>query len=220
MQNDWMMESRQRQWPQSTRRGYKSSPVIFVNIYNIMVKYEKIGATWMSILPWNTESYESGTLCVMDVERQPNSGSLVILSCVFISITILLKAGISIDPLLYAWPFAHHSFSIVIYLWRGFCSSPSEAPEAWSGFYLSSREASPGRDGAEVLPLPAGPRPYPNPIQEEQWGNRVIYWAPKPCSQRFWPWPSQLAGVLNLGPIDPQGCIKLSEENVFTFINT
>ena len=93
---------------------------IFIKFWSSIKKF---WAKWMSILLWNTNSYESRTLHVMNVECKPNSGSLVILFlCIYFNTILLLeKEGTPIDHLLYAMHL-HTSFplSITTHPWSGF----------------------------------------------------------------------------------------------------
>lgn len=120
-------------------------PEIFVIICKIMGKGETIWAKWMSILPWNAKSYESRSLCVMDLNVSPILGLWWYFPCVFISLLSLLlwrKNQLLISSS--AWgACVHHSLWALRFTWEVglHFSSSGEASEAWGGVYLPSSKA-------------------------------------------------------------------------------
>lgn len=169
----------------------------FCEICKIMVKDEKIGANWISLSPWNTNSCESRSLHAMGAEWKPNSGSLVIFFCCiyFNKYSNSLKEGTSIDHPLCTRHFVHHfswvspftcevGILLLIFRW-----------DTWSlGRLLPAHREAGSGEGWYWSPVSASrPAAFSQPQPKRPTVELRHNWAPKPCSRWFWPGAAQLA---------------------------
>lgn len=148
-------------WEAAVLRGQKGGcPEFLVNICKIMVTYGQIWANWMLILPWNTNSYESRSLCLMDF-----TGSLVILFlCIYFNkYHTPLKEGISmqgtcVQPFFWSSRFTcAERFMPFIFRWGSGAQGGATLGPGMRGW---------GGDVIEALPLLPGPSFYLNPTQQ------------------------------------------------------
>lgn len=178
------------QWQTQLQRVKRRLPVIlwiFVKLRSV----QKLSANWNQILSWNTNSCESRSLHVMDIDYiwtdETQLWVFDYTSLVYLfQYSISFKEGTSIDHLLmegtcvshdlWASQFTCELCMLIIFRWVT-CSLGKRLPALQEGWHWSPASAS--RAMALCKPHPT-----------RWWKNQNIRWPPKPRSHWFWPWPA------------------------------